>query len=274
MPHADAICLNAEGTTRHCRICSRSRERHCKATWLQKVFLQNFCARHEQTAPPLVDKPCGGRPDHVPNQEDHTMKNKIHAASDNVNPNPNSDMNPSLDSDTEGFQTGIKDAARREVEELRQRAGDLAEKAREEGGKLGKTAVRLIVDELDQRKARLTQGLVEITDTVRNAAQSRPEPSPLMSQAVQMLDNVSGTIEGYSVQDVGSMLTDFGRRNPATFVATCLLTGIALGRFLAASDDTPQAQREDDFSAGRGNVLMPSFDDSFQQRREDTYGSL
>lgn len=140
--------------------------------------------------------------------------------------------------DNDGFQSGIGRAARREVNDLRERASGMTDRVVEEGVKAKTTALRLMVDEIDTRKVRLVDGLMSITDAVRDVAERQETPSAMMTQAVRILENATDTLDGHSVQDFGTMITSFSRRNPATFVAGCLLAGLALGRFVTATDAT------------------------------------
>ena len=144
-------------------------------------------------------------------------------------------VNPDNGQPRQGFHTGIADAARREVTDLRQRTEGMAQSVREEGSKAKTTALRLLVDEVDMRKAQLVDGLTSLTDVVRDASEKQPVPATMMLQAVRMLEHATDTLDGHSMQDLGTMLTTYSRRNPATFVAGCLLAGLALGRFVTAT---------------------------------------
>lgn len=141
--------------------------------------------------------------------------------------------------DSQGFYTGITDAAQREITDLRDRTAGMAQSIRDEGKKAKTTALRLMVDEVDGRKAQLVDGLMALTGAVREASEKQDAPTAIMSQAVRMLEHATETLDGHSMQDFGTMLTTYSRRNPATFVAGCLLAGLALGRFVNATGAGP-----------------------------------
>ena len=157
------------------------------------------------------------------------------------------------DQTRQGFHTGIADAARREVTDLRDRTAGMAQSVRDEGTKVKTTALRMMVEEVDMRKAQLVDGLTSLTDVVRDASEKQEGPTPIMAQAVRMLEHATETLDGHSMQDFGTMLTTYSRRNPATFVAGCLLAGLALGRFVTATGSSDQVgetgQDRPDFGA-------------------------
>ena len=143
--------------------------------------------------------------------------------------------------DSQGFYTGITDAAQREITDLRDRTAGMAQSIRDEGKKAKTTALRLMVDEVDGRKAQLVDGLMALTGAVREASEKQDAPIAIMSRAVRMLEHATETLDGHSIQDFGTMLTTYSRRNPATFVAGCLLAGLALGRFVNATGAGPSS---------------------------------
>ena len=61
--------------------------------------------------------------------------------------------------DSHGFHTGIAEAAQHEITDLRDRTAGMAQSIRDEGKKAKTTALRLMVDEVDGRKAQLVDGL-------------------------------------------------------------------------------------------------------------------
>ena len=66
--------------------------------------------------------------------------------------------------DSQGFYTGITDAAQREITDLRDRTAGMAQSIRDEGKKAKTTALRLMVDEVDGRKVQLVDGLMARMD--------------------------------------------------------------------------------------------------------------
>jgi len=151
-----------------------------------------------------------------------------------------------METNAGSFHSGLADAARREVDDLRHRATDFAAQVRDQGRSAKTTALGLIVDELDIRKAALVDGLTAISYAVRDLSGQQGMPSALMGQAVRLLDTAAETLDGHPVQDVGAMLTDLSRRSPALFVAGCLLTGVAVGRFITATAPASRIDGTDD----------------------------
>ncbi|MDR7124281.1 hypothetical protein [Pseudotabrizicola sp. 4114] len=147
------------------------------------------------------------------------------------------------DSDDAGFHSGIAEAARREVDDLRKRVGEAGERLQDEGRKTGATMSHLIVDELDKRRESLGKEVKALEDAVRDASKRAEAPSPLMSQAVHAIESARTALETHSVDDIRHILTDYSRRNPALFVAGCVLSGLAIGRLMVASSEGSTATR-------------------------------
>ena len=167
---------------------------------------------------------------------------------------------------TSGLQTGIANAARREMRDLRNITSGIADRVDEEGSKAKTTALRIMIDEIDSRKMQLVDGLMLVTDAVRDVSEQQEKPSAMMTQALQLLENATDTLDGHSMQDFGTMIAGYSRRNPATFVAGCLLTGLALGRFITATAPNKTAGSASDNNQFGSRSYEPS---PFEMQTED-----
>lgn len=152
---------------------------------------------------------------------------------------------PAPETDDAAFHSGIAEAARREVDDLRKRVGEAGERLQDERRKTGATMSHLIVDELDKRRESLGKEVKALEEAVRDASKRAEAPSPLMSQAVHVMESARATLETHSVDDIRHILTDYSRRNPAFFVAGCVLSGLAIGRLMVASGDGSKSTSSD-----------------------------
>lgn len=86
--------------------------------------------------------------------------------------------------------------------------------------------------------------LGDFANAIRRAGDelSQTDQSPaarLIGQAADGLENLSRNLAGKQPEELMDAVRDFGRRHPAAFIGGAVLAGIALGRFVRASDDEP-----------------------------------
>ncbi len=154
----------------------------------------------------------------------------------------------------------VAEAARREMEVAKARLSDAADRVRHEARNAGSTIQGIVMDELDRRAAGLGQGMRTLAERMREAAEPEADGSVaprLMSQAVDMIEDVSYRLEGSSAREITDKLSRFGRENPMTFMAACLATGVMAGRFLVASSE----DQGDQWSSSRGGMTGYGDDD-------------
>ena len=130
-------------------------------------------------------------------KEAHSASEKLHEASDS-----------------------LKSGARQAADEAQRTANAYAEQGRAAAaGGISDfaSAIRRASDELGQRDQDLAARLV--------------------SQAASSLEDIANTVSHTSVDDVMHSMKGFARRNPAVFVGGAVLAGLAVGRFLRASNE-------------------------------------
>lgn len=172
-------------------------------------------------------------------------------------------------SDANRSTEDLKDAARHEYEDARQRLSGHAERLKTQGASTIKTVV---TDELDRRKAGVGAEFRSLAETLRNASKEQAEkaesgigaaPSSLLGQGADVLESLSSELEGQSVSDLTRTVSAYARANPAIFIGGCILAGLAVGRLLTASEHKHVAS-----STNQSNPHRPGqYDDP---RREDT----
>ena len=146
-----------------------------------------------------------------------------------------------------GHERGVlADAARREVEDVRDRLSAAAGRVRHEASSAGSAMSALVHDALDRRGSDLGDGLQHIADTMRGMAGTGDGGPPRMvRQAVDVIDDLSQRLLHRSARDMHGKVARFGQDNPATFMAACLVAGMVTGRLLIAQsrDTGPAAGR-------------------------------
>ena len=170
--------------------------------------------------------------------------------------------------DTQRPTEDLKDAARHEYEDARQRLSGHAERLKTEGASTIKTVV---TDELDRRKAGVGAEFRSLAETLRNASKEQAAkaesgigaaPSSLLGQGADVLESLSSELDGQSVSDLTRSVSAYARANPAIFIGVCILAGLAVGRLLTASE-----HKNADGSSNQSNPYRPGqYDD---RRRDD-----
>lgn len=135
-----------------------------------------------------------------------------------------------------GHERGVlADAARREVEDARDRLSAAAGRVRHEALSAGSAMSALVQDALDRRGSDLGDGLQHMADTMRGMAGTADGGPPRMvRQAVDVIDDLSQRLLHRSARDMPGKVARFGQDNPATFMAACLVAGVVTGRLLIA----------------------------------------
>ena len=106
-------------------------------------------------------------------------------------------------------------------------------------------------EEAQTRQQMGAKALGDFAGAIRKAGEelSQSDQSPaarLVGQAADGLENLSRNLADTSPEEVVGAVRDFGRRHPAAFIGGAVLVGVALGRFLRASDAAADATDLDD----------------------------
>lgn len=120
--------------------------------------------------------------------------------------------------------------------------------------------MQLITQELERRKGDVAAALAQMTDVMREVSARQDEAAPMIGQVALLLDTARDTLDRHTVQDATDAVADLARRNPAMFAASCLLIGIAFGRFLTASDPSNRDHSEASSNDTEGyGVSLPEY---------------
>lgn len=97
--------------------------------------------------------------------------------------------------------------------------------------------------EAQRRTETATRTLGDFANAIRRAGDelSQADQSPaarLIGQAADGLENLSRNLAGKQPEELLDAVRDFGRRHPAAFIGGAVLAGIALGRFVRATEET------------------------------------
>ncbi len=97
--------------------------------------------------------------------------------------------------------------------------------------------------EAQRRTETATKTLGDFANAIRRAgdelAQNDQSPAArFIGQAADGLENFSRNLAGKQPEELLDTVRDFGRRHPIAFIGGAVLAGLALGRFVRASDDS------------------------------------
>jgi hypothetical protein len=160
---------------------------------------------------------------------------------------------------TEIETTGAGEANRRE--QAKQLIGQAGQTLKQEAQSFASAAQDRVRAEAQKGTRTATKTLGDFANAVRVAgdrlAETDQSPaSRLVRQAADGLESLSRNLADKEPEDLLDAVRDFGRRNPVAFIGGAVLVGLALGRFLRASE------------TGRG----PRFsDDTFMLAEDDTF---
>lgn len=183
---------------------------------------------------------------------------------------------------TDRSTENLKDAARREYNDARERLSDQANRLKRDGGATIKTVV---TDELDRRKAGMGAEIRTLAETLRHASSEQAEkaaggmgtaPSSLLGQGADVLESLSSGLENHSVEDLTRSVSNYARANPAIFIGGCILAGLAVGRLLTASDQKTTGPASSPYQPGnygrnaRDDASQPP---AYQAQQESGYAS-
>jgi hypothetical protein len=163
---------------------------------------------------------------------------------------------------TDDKLSDLKKTARDEFDDARARLSGAAEKVKAEAMQAGSNISSLVMDELDRRMADIGRGLRAATDRIRDPSTDSGEPPRMVTQALDMVDDLSIRIESQSARDLADRLSQFGRSNSALFLLGCFAVGLCAGRVAVAqgSSETFSSYRRDDpdMDLGGEDQEMPS----------------
>jgi hypothetical protein len=145
-----------------------------------------------------------------------------------------------------------------QVADARDRIGELNRTVRDEARGFASSAREQAASRVEQRKQKVTGTIHDFADAVRRAGDELNERDQTMaarmvSRAAEGLEDVSRSLADRRPSEMIEAVRDFGRRNPAAFLAGSVLLGVAVGRFLRSSRPEPEYDEEGQlYAAGIG----------------------
>ena len=122
----------------------------------------------------------------------------------------------------------------------KQMLGDASRAVRQEANQFANTTKDRARGALDRQKETATRTLGDFADAIRKAGdelgtRDQSMASNVVRQAADTLEGFSRTLADNGPDELISSVRDFGRRNPAAFLAGAVLVGLAIGRFARSS---------------------------------------
>lgn len=144
---------------------------------------------------------------------------------------------------TEGLDTTGTDTGRKA--QAKQVLGQAGQTLKNEAQSFASAAQERARAEALKRTETATRTLTDFANAIRRAGDelSAANQSPvarLVAQAADGLEGVATNLAGKQPEELLDAVRDFGRRNPIAFIGGAVLVGVALGRFVRASDTSAQ----------------------------------
>lgn len=138
------------------------------------------------------------------------------------------------------FETGTTGGTSRK-EKARQVMDQAGQTLKAEAQSFASVAQDRVMSEAQKGQEAATRTLGDFANAIRRAgeelAQNDQSPaSRLVQRAADGLEDFSRGLEGKHPGDLLNDVRDFGRRNPMAFIGGAVLLGLALGRFVRASE--------------------------------------
>jgi hypothetical protein len=138
------------------------------------------------------------------------------------------------------IDTGTTGATRRK-DQAKQLIGQAGETLKTEAQSFATAAQDRVKAEAQKGTDAATKTLGDFANAVRRAGDElagadQSPASRLVQQAADGLESLSRNLAGKDPGDLLNAVRDFGRRNPAAFIGGAVLVGVALGRFVRASE--------------------------------------
>ena len=133
-------------------------------------------------------------------------------------------------------------------EQAKQVIGQAGQALKTEAQSFAQTAQERARAEAQKRTQAATDTLHTFAGAIRAAGDElgQADQSPaarLVRQAADGLENFASNLAGKQPEDLLNDVRDFGRKNPVAFIGGALLVGVALGRFVRASETASSTAR-------------------------------
>lgn len=132
---------------------------------------------------------------------------------------------------------------------------------KDEAKSFAATAQDKVGDQVEQGKQTATKAMGDFANAIRKAGDELSQSDQSMAakmvrQAADGLESFSRSVTDKRPEELLDAVRDFGRENPAAFIAGSVLLGLAIGRFARSSQQHSQAPSGADAQAmGSGGAL-------------------
>jgi hypothetical protein len=142
---------------------------------------------------------------------------------------------------TDTLGTTDAQSATSKKQQAKQLAGQAGQALKSEAQTFAQTAQERARAEAQKRTEAATQTLHTFANAIRSAGDElgQADQSPaarLVRQAADGLEGLATNLAGKQPEDLLNDVRDFGRRSPIAFIGGAVLIGVALGRFVRASE--------------------------------------
>jgi hypothetical protein len=149
---------------------------------------------------------------------------------------------PTASKKVEAVFDRAKTAVAREADAAKDEIHQAGERLREEASNIASKAKEAVSDRAQEGKETVAASITDFAAAVKRASDELGErdqsmAANLVREVASGLEQASRAIHGRSVGDLTRSVNDFARRQPAAFLLGATVAGIALGRFVKATED-------------------------------------
>jgi hypothetical protein len=135
-----------------------------------------------------------------------------------------------------------KTAIANEVDAAKEQTRQTGERLREEASNIASKAKDAVSERAHEGKETVAASMTDFAAAVRKASDELGErdqsmAASLVREVASGLEDASRAIHGRSVGELTRSVSSFARRQPAAFLLGATAAGIALGRFVKATED-------------------------------------
>ena len=138
---------------------------------------------------------------------------------------------------------------------MKERVGEARERVRGEAAQFADTARQKAAGAVETQQHKITGAMGDFSDAIRVAGDELTQrnqgmAAQLVRQAADSLEDVTRNLDGKRPGELLDTVRDFGRRHPVAFIGGAVLAGLAIGRFIRASDEPEHGEAYDYDTAG------------------------
>jgi len=139
-----------------------------------------------------------------------------------------------------------KGAVEREVETAKDKLNEAGERMRSTASDAVEKTKSAVSDQADKGKDAVASSMSDFASAVRKASdelghRDQSLAASLVREVAGGLEDASRSLHGQSIGELTRSVSDFARRQPSAFLVGAAVAGIALGRFVKASEERPRS---------------------------------